>query len=113
METIRNKLSDEQLERLEQRCASRCEICGEPQTSKRRLAVDHDHETGDVRGLICRQCNLGLGAFQDRILLLCAAVEYLMRKPAIKARHIVPSPPSTTRTQTRRAQRKAWHEARV
>lgn len=52
----------------------RCAICGD---SGRRLSVDHDHETGVVRGLLCPNCNLGLGHFQDRPDLLRAAVDYI------------------------------------
>lgn len=54
-----------------------CAICSEPPKPGRRLAVDHDHTTGEVRGLLCSPCNTALGLFKDRIRLLAAAIVYL------------------------------------
>lgn len=54
-----------------------CAICNEAPSGARRLAVDHDHETGEVRGLLCMSCNTGIGLFRDRSDLLLSATRYL------------------------------------
>lgn len=55
-----------------------CAICGasDGRTGK-SLNVDHDHETGATRGLLCQNCNVGLGNFQDSPRLLRIALAYL------------------------------------
>ncbi len=51
-----------------------CAICSERMDPP---CVDHDHETGHVRKLLCRKCNTGLGMFKDDIRLLAGAIVYL------------------------------------
>jgi len=55
----------------------RCVICGEEPTTKRGLHLDHCHETGKVRGLLCHGCNTGIGSFGDDPELLKKALDYL------------------------------------
>jgi len=43
------------------------------------LHIDHDHETGKVRGLLCTSCNQGLGYFKDNPVYLVRAAKYLLR----------------------------------
>lgn len=55
-----------------------CQICGQPNNRvERTLAVDHNHITGKLRGLLCDRCNLGLGHFNYNKELLKKAVDYL------------------------------------
>lgn len=58
-----------------------CAICGNGETSKRQrsLNVDHDHETGAVRGLLCNRCNPMLGYARDDVAVLQAVIDYLRR----------------------------------
>lgn len=55
-----------------------CAICKRPDT--RALAVDHSHQTGKVRGLLCGNCNRGLGMFADDPARLAGAISYLARQ---------------------------------
>ena len=55
-----------------------CLICGIHQTElKKTLHVDHNHETGKVRGLLCHNCNHGIGFFKDNPAFLTNAIDYL------------------------------------
>jgi hypothetical protein len=63
-----------------------CLICKKPETSlnqhthePRLLSVDHCHETGKVRGLLCKRCNTGIGAFEEDPDLMKAAIRYVRR----------------------------------
>jgi hypothetical protein len=58
---------------------NKCAICNKECITGKRLAVDHDHETGEVRDLLCNNCNQGLGKFQDSPQLLEKAAEYLRK----------------------------------
>mgnify|MGYP001579814135 CR=1 FL=1 len=76
-QTVRNKrMNAEQFARLTAIHGDRCMVCGEG-NGKHRLAVDHDHETGRIRGLLCHRCNTALGLFRDDPRLLARAANYL------------------------------------
>lgn len=57
---------------------TKCAICGALQFDlKYRLCVDHDHETGEVRQLLCKPCNLVIGNCKENVNILSKAIEYL------------------------------------
>jgi len=73
---------------LHHKAIGTCRICGEEErvlkndgSAARRLSVDHDHETGKVRGLLCRRCNGLLGLAYDNPQTLRSAAKYLELPP--------------------------------
>ena len=51
-----------------------CDCCKQPAT---KYMLDHDHETGEFRGWLCRSCNTGIGALGDNLSGLMNAVNYI------------------------------------
>jgi len=75
-------LSQEDYEMMLSAQSGKCAICGNPETAVIRgktllLAVDHCHRTGEIRALLCSQCNQGLGCFKDDPGLLRRAAAYV------------------------------------
>lgn len=54
--------------------AGHCQICGR---HKDQLHVDHNHDTGEVRGLLCNRCNTALGLLQDSPELIARSLQYI------------------------------------
>lgn len=71
-----------QHEALQKRQGNRCAICKRPSPDGRRLHLDHDHKNKTVRGLLCHDCNRGLGMFRDSIQQLEACIDYLKNNPS-------------------------------
>lgn len=63
---------------------NRCAICGGLFVETPR--IDHNHDTGEVRGLLCNSCNGGIGLFKDDLALIKKAIDYLLKYDGNKAR---------------------------
>ena len=75
-------ISEEDFVLLMKEVDSKCEICNRKFLNNGRLkaCLDHDHITGKIRGLLCNNCNSGLGFFGDSQERLIKAKEYLKHK---------------------------------
>jgi Recombination endonuclease VII len=67
-----------------------CEICGKPEQDGNHLAVDHDHDTDEFRGWLCRSCNTSIGKLGDNLKGLFKAVDYLIAAHAANKEQHVP-----------------------
>ena len=78
-------ISMQEREELLKKADFKCEICKIPLVSeetaqtKNTCHVDHDHITKKVRGVLCPNCNRGLGMFKDNLITLAAAMTYLKK----------------------------------
>lgn len=68
-------LTPESFNELLEKQNNLCAICFKP--SKQRLHIDHSHETGLVRGLLCGNCNRAIGLFKDDCEVMRNAIKYL------------------------------------
>lgn len=66
-----------------------CAICG-TYIDKRTAHLDHDHETGKLRGVLCMKCNVGLGMFGDSCLNLDKAIQYITTSLSKNTRKVIP-----------------------
>lgn len=69
------KQYDEMFEQQNEVCA----ICGGININGRRLGVDHNHKTGEIRALLCNSCNHIIGDAKENIIILQSAINYLKR----------------------------------
>lgn len=56
-----------------------CAVCRQPFRHKRHPHVDHCHTTGKIRGVLCSQCNTGIGMLRESALIMHSAIAYLDR----------------------------------
>jgi hypothetical protein len=87
-------VDDAEYERLLLRQGGRCALCGELPENGRSLNIDHDHETGLVRGLLCHHCNTAIGLFRESRELLQKADTYIA-KARFWADFVLPGPQFT------------------
>jgi hypothetical protein len=73
----RYKLTQEEYDALIAKALGECAICKERPPEGKRLVIDHNHLTNKIRGLLCHNCNAGLGFFKDSSHRLREAVRYL------------------------------------
>lgn len=71
-------LSVADYEHREQAQGGLCLVCDRPEDRVWGLVIDHDHQTGEVRGLLCGACNTGLGMFGDDPVRMERALAYLL-----------------------------------
>jgi len=68
-------LTRQSYENMVQNQNGKCAICKQPA----KLCVDHNHETGQVRALLCCTCNLGFGAFKENPNVISSALDYALK----------------------------------
>ena len=76
---LRNKygISADDYDNMLEAQGHRCACCGTDEPTGYNWHVDHNHSTGDVRGLLCSKCNQGIGLFDESIEKLNSAIAYL------------------------------------
>jgi len=75
---FRYGITDEEFDQLFFSQGGRCKICGTSDFPYKGPCVDHDHTTKKVRGILCFNCNRGIGAFKESTALLEKALQYLL-----------------------------------
>ena len=82
------RISMEEFNQLVDFQEGRCAVCLKPfEEMSRRANVDHDHETGQVRGILCTGCNTGIGHLGDNIEGIKRALYYLQNTPYIEFKY--------------------------
>jgi hypothetical protein len=71
----------EQYEAMLQAQGGVCAICA--QGSEKKFAIDHDHSTGRVRGLLCIPCNVGIANLKESVSVLKQAISYLQYQATV------------------------------
>jgi len=83
-------------ERIYSMQGGKCAICGKEETARackssrpKRLSVDHNHKTGEIRGLLCNRCNTAIGHLQENPVTLINAANYILSHKAEDEKYIM------------------------
>jgi hypothetical protein len=84
---LRNKfdLTPAQYDQMLDRQGGGCAICGDPARADSSLHVDHDHGSGEIRGLLCMRCNNAIGLLKEDPCLLRRAANYVVLEPRARS----------------------------
>lgn len=72
-------ISIEQKEQMMIKQNNNCSICKNKFKNSKDCNVDHNHKTGEIRGLLCYRCNTGIGYFKENVIILQEAIKYLTK----------------------------------
>jgi len=73
-------INSEQFDKIFESQGRLCAICGSDKSDSRNFVVDHNHKTGNIRGILCSYCNRGLGIFKDDVDIMTRAILYLKKE---------------------------------
>lgn len=73
------RLTPDEFAAMLKRQRGRCAVCGGQDPKHTNWSVDHDHVTGQVRGILCSRCNTGIGQLQDDPVVIRAALAYVLK----------------------------------
>lgn len=73
----RYNITTEEYNKLNEIQKGLCAICNKECSKNKKLSVDHNHDTDKIRGLLCHNCNILIGAAREDIVILINAINYL------------------------------------
>jgi hypothetical protein len=75
---VHYNLSEEDFQQAWDKQDGKCKICERPFEGTKKPHIDHDHETGAFRGLLCGRCNAALGLLREDVKIFRSAIKYLL-----------------------------------
>jgi hypothetical protein len=71
------KISDDEYSILFKEQKGRCKVCGRKEMLNKRLSLDHNHKTNNIRGLLCHFCNAALGMLREDVNIMKNMIKYV------------------------------------